>query len=345
MKGSFKQANGRANRCKRISDDGFRVVHLRLPPLTATADNRNRLYELWQYLKRRLSMRITLTLALLVALLAVGTAGAAKQADTTPPVLTATEDMTGAEFYIDGETCVLVDVGEDATDDLSGVHWVMLGLASENDYDTVIHDYTGHGDGGVACLRKPGKFSVSDATTVDMVENRRSYSLEEMKAGGFHSTFWVYKESSRAAVPPKLFKKTKQGKRTGTPAALAADDDSYVTVASRRNGTDWTSVFAQVPNWIEHMAISFKGKSDVPCLNRLYARNFYSHAWELLDERMLGPDEVEIRGLVPGTPGNLSFYITNEHGPGFVWVRNTCEAGGAFVTSTDVLTIDWRNDW
>jgi hypothetical protein len=40
-------------------------------------------------------------------------------------------------------------------------------------------------------------------------------------------------------------------------------------------------------------------------------------------------------------PSPAAAYVTLDDGPGFVWVRSTCEGAQPFTTSTDVLTIDW----
>lgn len=191
----------------------------------------------------------------------------------------------------------------------------------------------------MAEFRRAGKFSIWGVSISDLADNWRTYDQAELRAMGEHSVFWLYRDSHREQVAPKLLKKPARGTQTGAPADLAADDDSYVTMSGQRK-TDWTAVFSQVPNGTHDLTVTFKGKSDVPCLNRLYIRNFNSDAWELLDERTIGPDEVEVAGLVP-PQGWTPWYITNPTGPGFVWVRNTCEAASPFTTSTDVLTIDW----
>lgn len=285
-------------------------------------------------------MRRLVFLALLVGLLAVGTAGAAPT-DATPPILTYLEDMTYAEFYMDRWDCT--DILESTEDDESGISFVAIGVDKTIGYgDYILHDYE-HGDGtGYICLRRAGMWHTSGVDLFDRAGNGRWYSQEELRALGFFSRFWVYKDSHREAVPPKSLRKPAKGKQTGGPAELAADDGSYVTMTSKRNRTDWTSLFSQIPNGARTLTLTFRGQSDVPCLSRLFLMNFDTDEWELLDERMIGPEEVGVTGV--GPQDGLRPYVSNVHGPGWAWVRNTCEADGSFTTSTDVLTVDWAAD-
>jgi hypothetical protein len=129
--------------------------------------------------------------------------------------------------------------------------------------------------------------------------------------------------------------------RSGTVAALAAADTSYMSFNSTTSGTRtaaWWGNFGGVPGTLKSLKVSYRGKNSATCSQTLSLWSFAVANWVQLDARAVGTTEVLVEKLAGGT---LSSYVSST---GEVRARVRCtNSAGSFFTSGNLLRITYTN--
>jgi hypothetical protein len=130
----------------------------------------------------------------------------------------------------------------------------------------------------------------------------------------------------------------KKGRRqSGNAASLAADDGDYFVVRSTNAGvTNWFGTIGSVTNNLSSIKVTYKGKNEPSCQQKVDIRNWTTGTWRTLDTRNVGAETL-IADLVP--PGSAADYVSGTSGNGDVRVRLRCSSGGTFVASGNLLKI------
>ncbi len=129
-------------------------------------------------------------------------------------------------------------------------------------------------------------------------------------------------------------------RRSGEPQSLTADDDRYLEVDSTRRSkeTSWYARMTNVPNRVNSLNVTYVGKNTASCKQVVSIRNFTRGTWNDLDQRPVGPTEVELADLVP--PGPPADYISGSKGAGEVRVRVQCtRKPSSFTALGDLMKI------
>lgn len=130
--------------------------------------------------------------------------------------------------------------------------------------------------------------------------------------------------------------------RAGSASSLAADDGSFLEIASAGSlfslSSDWHGSFAGVPNGLKALRVSYAGKNSASCSQTVAIWRWTTSTWVTLDSRSVGPTEVLIGGLAPS--GTLADYVSGASGDGEVRVRVACSGFfTGWVASGDLLRL------
>jgi subtilisin len=131
--------------------------------------------------------------------------------------------------------------------------------------------------------------------------------------------------------------------RSGDVTRLTADDDAYLAINSTTSGsrvTDWYGRMYQVPNSLQTLKVTYKGKSSATCDQSIWIYSWTKGQWERIDARKVGTTEAEVTVAPSGT---LADYVSGSSGDGDVAVRIRCSRGDSvnFYTSADLLKITY----
>jgi hypothetical protein len=113
--------------------------------------------------------------------------------------------------------------------------------------------------------------------------------------------------------------------RSGGPADLGADDDSYLVIDSEKARAYWIGKIVNVPRNIATLEVTYKGKNSRRCFQRFAIRDWGGSGrgtWDYLDQRGVSDTEVELRFVPPGAPWEYVGGHGDDDGP--VWLKVEC---------------------
>jgi hypothetical protein len=146
--------------------------------------------------------------------------------------------------------------------------------------------------------------------------------------------------SSRTASPNAVVLET-GSLISGSASQLASDDDQYYVVGSGFSASgrlsSWYGSFASVPNALQSLRITYKGKNSQTCSQTVSAFNWRTNSWTPLDARSVGGTESQVDVAAPGASAD---YVSGTTGDGELRVRVSCTSYfTSFTTNGDLLKI------
>jgi hypothetical protein len=128
--------------------------------------------------------------------------------------------------------------------------------------------------------------------------------------------------------------------KKGGVAKLAADDNSYYEVNSTKSGTRttaWYGSFPGVPNGLNDLKVTYKGKSSKACSQTVSIWSWASGTWIQLDSRSVGSSEQLVEKMPTGA---LADYVSGSSGDGVLQVRVYCASSASnFGSKADLMKI------
>jgi hypothetical protein len=130
--------------------------------------------------------------------------------------------------------------------------------------------------------------------------------------------------------------------RSGTVAALTADDNVFFEVNSTTSGTrttSWYGSFPGVANSLSNLRVNYRGRNSASCTQTVDIWSWTTNAWVQLNSRSVGTGEVALNNLAPS--GAAADYVSGTAGDGEVRVRIRCTRTANFFSRGDLLRISY----
>jgi hypothetical protein len=129
----------------------------------------------------------------------------------------------------------------------------------------------------------------------------------------------------------------------GDASSLEDDDDDFFSVKPRSDQTRvvWEGLFQSVPNDIDRLEITYKGKNSKGCSQSVSIFNDATGSFVVADQQTVGTSEQEISFDDTDLPGPPSDYVSGTGGSGTVRVRIKCQAGKV-VSLGDLMKVTYE---
>ena len=245
-----------------------------------------------------------------------GTAGAKVIDTSTWPTGAKGVPATGAAVMSDGRIVVV------------GQTWIARFTAAGT------LDTTFSGD-GIALLGSPVGAAVAVQPDADPVVGATA-------SGNFAAVRFLG-TTSVTAYPTAVAISAGNGTITGgTASSLAANDRSFLTVASTTTGTraaSWYGSFSNVPNSVAAISVSYSGKDSTTVTQTVDLWDYDAAAWVQLDRRSVGTTLVTVTATAGGTLGR---FVSGTSGNGSMRLRVRGTATSDFTVSGDRTAVTYR---
>ena len=153
---------------------------------------------------------------------------------------------------------------------------------------------------------------------------------------------WSFRTIASVTATPAAVTIQSGSVRSGGPADLSANDNSFYQVSSTSSKTYkayWYGTVNGVSNALRTLSVTYRGKNSASCTQTLWIYNWTKGSWIQLDSRSVGTTEVAIQKSPTGTTGALAEFVSGSSGDGDVRIRvRASRSSGRFYSSGDLMT-------